>query len=190
MPAPNLECSNCSKPMYRKPSYAKRFNLMFCSRHCYGAALKSGIAKHNMPQRPKTGRDLPCVICGKKFYRSAFWIERGVNKTCGSSECKSAYFSGKRNPFWGKITNPETLSKIANGKMVRHRNHFSLKNRKAWKEKECKWCGSTTKLNLDHIIPLFDGGTSVRSNAQTLCHPCNIWKLHHVDMPRFVAGRN
>jgi hypothetical protein len=186
---PNVTCANCGKAIYRKPSYVKRFNVMFCCQACYGAALKSGLVKHNMPQRPKTGRDLECVICGKEFYRSAFWIERGVDKTCGSTECKSKYFSGSRNSFWGRITKPETLARLDSNRVIRHRHIFTRVQRKEWKEDRCKWCGSTSKLTLDHIIPVFDGGTNVRTNAQTLCHKCNLWKFHYVDVPRFVASQ-
>ncbi len=187
METPNLSCHNCGEPFYRKPSYAKRFDKMYCCRGCYSAALKSGLSKHNMPQRPKTGQTLNCVICDKEFYRSAFWINRGVNKTCGSHECKSAYFSGARNSYWGKIRSPKTIAKIAFGEVPRHRRIFTPSQRRNWKDTECKWCGAKTRLTLDHIIPVMDGGLNVKTNAQTLCQPCNLWKCKFVDLPRLVA---
>ena len=66
-----------------------------------------------------------------------------------------------------------------------------LKNKREMKEKninKCKWCGTANNLVLDHIIPVYDGGGFERTNAQTLCQPCNLWKLHNVDQPRFLAG--
>lgn len=41
------------------------------------------------------------------------------------------------------------------------------------KGKECRICGSTTNLTLNHIIPLSAGGQTVASNLETLCGGCN-----------------
>lgn len=38
----------------------------------------------------------------------------------------------------------------------------------------CELCGrSVTRLEVDHIIPLRDGGTNTRANLQVLCQPCH-----------------
>lgn len=115
----NTTCPQCGKGFYRKPSYLKKVNAAFCSSRCYGDALKSGAFPREMPKRPKTGRDFHCVVCGKKFYRSAFWIKRGVTKTCGDPSCKSAYFSGANNGFWGKNHSDETKEKISKDRRAR-----------------------------------------------------------------------
>lgn len=37
----------------------------------------------------------------------------------------------------------------------------------------CQCCGSSQDLEYDHITPFSCGGTSVASNIQLLCMPCN-----------------
>ena len=38
---------------------------------------------------------------------------------------------------------------------------------------KCLKCGTTNNLTLDHIKPKAHGGTSRKSNLQTLCFKCN-----------------
>lgn len=192
----------------------------------------------------KTGEEFSCMICGEMFYRRRSYIKRGIRKTCGKPECKSASMSGENNPFWGKSHDEDTRVKIRVGRRAanpkgtgpkkgvfkhspeartkisaalrqrwidqrekmlaalprgtdhhfakepeerRYRKNFSPLHRREWMDEKCAWCGSTERLNLDHIIPIFDGGTNCRANAQTLCHPCNLWKVSYVDRPRYFA---
>lgn len=71
---------------------------------------------------------------------------------------------------------------------LRYRRNFTEVQKQEWKQSFCCWCGAKENLVLDHIIPVMCGGTNVRQNAQTLCQPCNIWKMSHVDRPLFLAG--
>lgn len=48
------------------------------------------------------GQYFNCIICGKKFYRKASLVKRGVTKTCGDRECLSLSMQRENNPFWGK----------------------------------------------------------------------------------------
>lgn len=40
-------------------------------------------------------------------------------------------------------------------------------------EYKCQHCGTTNRVEMDHKIPLFKGGTNHIDNLQPLCHPCN-----------------
>lgn len=46
---------------------------------------------------------------------------------------------------------------------------------------KCQHCSSTQKLEIDHIIPLVQGGTNDLSNLQTLCLTCNRQKHSNND---------
>ena len=71
------------------------------------------------------------------------------------------------------------------------KTEFNITDRKRWLKDKCEWCESTENLELDHIIPRLLGGPRTEQNAQTLCHPCNVWKHNHVDLPqwRSLLGR-
>jgi len=40
----------------------------------------------------------------------------------------------------------------------------------------CKHCGSTSRLEADHIVARSKGGETILENLQTLCAPCNVKK--------------
>lgn len=49
---------------------------------------------------------------------------------------------------------------------------------------QCRSCGKTkekTVLELDHIVPIANGGSNDISNLQTLCRHCNRRKKHDFD---------
>ena len=37
----------------------------------------------------------------------------------------------------------------------------------------CTYCGSTSKLTMDHIVPLSKGGAHTKQNITPACRPCN-----------------
>ncbi len=46
----------------------------------------------------------------------------------------------------------------------------------------CVSCGSSKKIELDHIVPLAIGGKHIAANVQPLCGLCNLFKLaRHID---------
>ena len=59
------------------------------------------------------GAVFKCVVCGDEFYRKRSFIERGITKTCGKSECKSKFFSGSNNPAWGRIPTEENKMAVS-----------------------------------------------------------------------------
>ncbi|KXP00875.1 HNH endonuclease [Tsukamurella pseudospumae] len=55
----------------------------------------------------------------------------------------------------------------------------------------CEWCGSRTRLELDHIVPWSAGGSDNPSNLRALCHTCNQDRSNWVnDADMVIAHRN
>ncbi len=70
----------------------------------------------------------------------------------------------------------------------RYRYNFTKVQKLLWQDDKCAWCDSTDNLVLDHIISVMCGGLNTKENAQTLCMPCNRWKLKYIDRPLLLAG--
>ena len=52
----------------------------------------------------------------------------------------------------------------------------------------CRRCpGQATEV--DHIVPLADGGTNRRENLQPLCHECHSWKTMWENIWRSASNR-
>lgn len=69
----------------------------------------------------------------------------------------------------------------------RYRLQFTPMQRRDWIESKCVWCDATEDLVLDHILPVMAGGKNARSNCQTLCRTCNLWKMRYVDRPLVIS---
>lgn len=67
----------------------------------------------------KNGATFNCVVCGDPFYRRRSFIERGITKTCGKSECKSKFFSGPNNPAWGNVPTEKTREAVRQSNLAR-----------------------------------------------------------------------
>lgn len=52
---------------------------------------------------------------------------------------------------------------------------------------ECKLCGETSNLELDHIIPLSEGGKDSFFNIQLLCEGCHRQKTAEEATRRFIG---
>lgn len=74
-----------------------------------------------------------------------------------------------------------TTPKTATAKAAAARNGFGSRHvpdavkRVVWERDggQCRACGSTQRLEYDHITPVSRGGESVAENIQLLCRPCN-----------------
>lgn len=65
-------------------------------------------------------------------------------------------------------------------KKAKYMKHYERRKRLGWGKiliqvlgQRCKQCGSTADLELDHIIPLSQGGRDNADNIQVLCQKCH-----------------
>lgn len=166
-----ITCIVCGKKVYKRPYDLKRGGGKVCSPKCNAIARSKGLIKWKPPHPPKTGEEIACVICGKKVYRKRSYIDRGINKTCGSKACLSAY---GRLQLGLDPLKPENIGKERH--QVDKTTVWLPSQKKAWLDTKCAICGSTENLQLDHIVPVFLGGKTERDNAQTLCAICHMKK--------------
>jgi hypothetical protein len=55
--------------------------------------------------------------------------------------------------------------------------------------KKCLCCNSTMDIQIDHVIPVFDGGKNELENLQPLCKKCNVTKrTKFIDYRKQTAG--
>lgn len=53
----------------------------------------------------------------------------------------------------------------------------------------CQWCGSSVRLQLDHVIPWSANGSDRSDNLRTLCEECNEGRSNYIDdaPPRLIG---
>lgn len=73
-------------------------------------------------------------------------------------------FVAAYRPRWKNASSRRVFSKTQRASIL-HRAGYA-----------CTRCGSTSDLQLDHIVPLARGGADELWNLQTLCRRCNLHK--------------
>lgn len=161
-------CDWCGDLFRKKRSATERYDNIYCSMACRDKSRSNhyrGEKHHNW----KGGKEeLTCEYCGEKYrVKSA---EASRSRFCGEdclhkwqSENKygpnAAAWKGGYNRTQGlrKALGPKSWTQI-------RRDHIS---------ESCYKCGSTSELQLHHIIPIRSGGTHGSYNLMTLCVSCH-----------------
>lgn len=68
-------------------------------------------------------------------------------------------------------------------------NNFEMKKKliRIYGER-CRWCSSNIQIELDHIVPLWNGGTNREDNLQLLCQSCHKTKTRKEALERNVLN--
>lgn len=183
-------CQVCSKEFSRSPKQITSKNCgKTCSLECKNKYFRG--KNSSWWNRQHTDESKKRISIARKGMNLGNKNSLGYKHTEEARKC----ISEASKKMW-KLNREKMLASLPRGEnshlhkmpeLRRHRKQFSALQRREWKNKNCFYCESDKHLELDHIIPIFDGGTNDRANAQTLCRGCNLFKSHYVDRPRYFA---
>jgi 5-methylcytosine-specific restriction endonuclease McrA len=182
-----MPCMICGTVFYRRGSYIKRGIRKTCgNRECKS---KSMSGENN----PFWGQDHSQEVKDRirRSNRSRpqkGGFRKGHKPSAETRALKSAEMLARWRTNRDLMLSYQTRQPERPREELRYRRNFTQVQKELWPEKECRWCKATENLVLDHIVPVMCGGKNERTNAQTLCRPCNIWKMVYVDRPLFLAG--
>jgi len=98
----------------------------------------------------------------------------------------------KANELFGKLESGGLAKAVRHGWKLRLINGWvrvsfararvprALRREILARDKVCRYCGSSERLQVDHIYPVSRGGGSGPGNLQALCAPCNQEKRDRV----------
>lgn len=178
-------CMICGKVVYRRASQIARG----CTKTCGASACKS--AAMSGKNNPFWGKEHPPEV-RERIKRGRKLAEPHRRKS-GPPKNPNRAPSKEQRERWVAVRD-ERMASLYKAKKnrprekKRYRYCFTRWQRSEWLKPECKWCSSTESLVLDHILPVVCGGINELCNAQTLCQPCNLWKMVYVDRPLYLAG--
>lgn len=87
----------------------------------------------------------------------------------------------EKQRLWGRNNKDKLITKTKN-RRAREQSCGGHISPKEWRELlleanyKCQKCGATEDLTLDHIVPIFLGGSGNKHNGQVLCRSCNSQK--------------
>lgn len=118
-----------------------------------------------------------CCLCKKIQKESVVYIETG----CGSTHCPQCWLLKGFEMYFAN--NPEAEYVMIRGvkfigteqpKKVRSEMTIKLRFKIIKRDNfQCTYCGSSDRLEVDHIIPVSRGGSNEESNLTTACFKCN-----------------
>lgn len=185
-----VPCMICSTMIYRDKAYLARTKRITCG--ASECRSKASMGEHN-PFWGKVHDDVTLLRIRESKRSRPPQRKGGPPKGYKHTPEARAKITAANRLRW--IENRDMmlaarahLRKERARETLRYRRNFTIMQRREWKADHCRWCDSRTNLTLDHIIPVMCGGKNERRNAQTLCQPCNLWKMFQVDRPLFLAG--
>jgi hypothetical protein len=174
-------CTECGGRLDDK--YIRRGGIIYCSFVCNEEHEKKRKLREKEKARkyykeyylkkPKISK--PCVDCGT--------IINGTKSKLRCKVCNSKRARRRTKELYGSFAKDRDRAKKYGVKY----EYFQTKEifiRDKWR---CQSCGIDTPFSLkgtnadnapelDHIVPMANGGSHVRTNAQCLCRGCNGWK--------------
>lgn len=179
-------CVVCGKPRWRTPSDVRRNIRQTCSKECLSIRMSgAGNPFWGKVHSPEVKQHLSARRRARSPSVKSGPAKGGFRHTPEArAKIKAALkerWRLNRDKMMAAVAKAALTQKMSQTEEPRHRKSFTPMQRREWGTGKCVWCESTENLNLDHIIPVMAGGSNQRTNAQTLCKPCNLWKMVYVD---------
>jgi hypothetical protein len=151
-------CKECGKKIKFVQIQADRPKYTGLCMECYRRHIVT-ISNHRHPEK--------CKQCGIDFI-----TKREVQQFCGSACAKT---------WQNENLSVDTKNKKRNKKGLSRATRFAIFERDGFR---CRYCGSGPKVNnsiileIDHMVPVCEGGTNDPGNLVTACNVCNSGKAH------------
>lgn len=166
----NYTCQHCGKRFAHRRPHHSPYAPRFCSPQCASASRRKHPEAH-------------CAICGNVFQttniRKTYCSRACVyeaHRRHGLIECEWCGKSFKRSNRATRYCSARCYGDSMLSAFPRKGKEFSKAVRRAIKERDnyaCVVCGSTHRLEIDHIVPIALGGDNSIDNGQALCHKCH-----------------
>jgi 5-methylcytosine-specific restriction endonuclease McrA len=177
-----FKCVICGKEFYRKRSFIERGITNTCGKSACKSGFFSGSNNPAWGRIPTDDNREAVSQSNKKRTGPPKGYKHTLEARAKMSEAVRMRWRDRRDFMIASLTKPPKPRSE-----MRYRKDFTPWQRQDWKSSACLWCAATDDLVLDHIIPVVAGGLNIKGNAQTLCQPCNLWKMVYVDHPYYLA---
>lgn len=149
-PMPTKTCERCGVEFEKNPDWSQGHweKRRYCSMSCRGG-------------RERRAPDRICATCGKTFYNRDHPYRPYCSQAC--------YFVSLRTERYPVTRESRRLHNFS------HRQRRHVLKRAGHR---CERCGSSESLEVDHILPVWNGGTNALENGQALCVPCHDAKTY------------
>lgn len=188
-----FKCQSCGEEFYRRPSHIRRGITKTCGkRECIS---KSMMRERNPfwqgQHSDKVKQELSKMRRARSSPRPRKPIVPGHYHHTPEARQRIAEATKRR---W--IENRDKMLKACDASREatvgvngepRYRLQFTPMQRRDWIEPHCQWCEANVDLVLDHVLPISAGGSNRKTNCQTLCRSCNLWKMKYVDRPLVIS---
>lgn len=189
-----VACETCGNPMSLTPSVLrKRGRSGFCSSRCFGETLRRGDKKVSVP----------CTHCGMSITRLKATVRSAnyCSRQCSAADRRKddarwrdkdqiraymrAYVQRNKTAHNLRARLWSAVNRAAKARLLQKRRaaeKVGTLTATQWLRildkhgRRCVLCGSTERLEIDHIVPLSKGGEHAESNVQPLCRGCNARK--------------
>lgn len=169
-------CAKCSARFLKYKT--KKPARDYCSRACQFSHRTGAL---NPKWKGGTVRDLACKQCGQLFKLQIAAMTRNRGQYC-SKACKFAANTLPGTPREKKRQyqrNRDLRERVA--RSIRHHTLSEWKALLARHGGRCVKCGSSDRIERDHIIPISKGGDDSIENIQPLCKRCNCSKHNKIE---------